>query len=100
MTSTRTRRPKSPRRPAANVAKPRGVLHPRVQQVGPEHFGIVCVDCAKARSKFFLADFYGRVLIPPTTVSHNRPERDAAVAQVRAAFTTHELRDGLVAIER
>ncbi len=100
MTSTRTRRPQSSRRPAASVGKPRGVLHPRVRQVGPEHFGIVCFDCAKARSKFLLADFYGRVLIPPTTVAHNRPDLDAVVAQLRQAFDTHELRDGLVAIER
>jgi transposase len=71
-----------------------------VQLVGPEHFGILCFDCAKARSKFLLADFYGRVLIPPTTVAHTRPDLDAAVAQVRQAFATHELRDGLVAIER
>ena len=76
------------------------MLHPRVQQVGPEHFGIVCFDCAKARSKFLLADFYGRVLIPPTTVAHNRPDLDAAVAQVRQAFANHQLHDGLVAIER
>jgi transposase len=76
------------------------VLHPRVQKVGPEHFGIVCFDCAKARSKFLLADFYGRVLIPPTTVAHNRPDLDAAVAKIRNAFATHQLADGLVAIER
>jgi transposase len=75
-------------------------LHPRVQLVGPEHFGIVCFDCAKARSKFLLADFYGRVLIPPTVVAHSRPDLDAAVAQLRAAFDAHQLRDGLVAIER
>src|SRR5436309_10777634 len=100
MTSTRTRRPKSPRRPAASVGKPRGVLHPRVQQVGPEHFGIVRFDCAKARSKFLLADFYGRILLPPTTVAHNRPALDDAIAQVRQAFATHQLHDGLIAIER
>jgi transposase len=76
------------------------VLHPRVQQVGPEHFGIVCFDCAKERSKFLLADFYGRILLPPTTVAHNRPDLDAAVAQIRHAFTEHQLRDGLIAIER
>ena len=50
------------------VAKPSGSLHPRVQKVGPEHFGIVAVDCAKARSKWMLADFYGRILVPPTVV--------------------------------
>src|SRR4051794_39782969 len=99
MTRTRTHRSSS-RRPAASVGKPHGVLHPRVQQVGPEHFGIVCFDCAKARSKFLLADFYGRILVPPTGVAHNRPDLDAAVAQVRQAFAEHQLRDGLVAIER
>jgi transposase len=83
-----------------SVSKPQGTFHPRVQAVGPEHFGIVCCDCAKQRSKFLLADFYGRVLIPPTHVEHNRPALDAAVAQVRAAFAEHRLRDGLVAIER
>ncbi len=100
MATSRTRRRPSRRPPIDTVSKPRGVLHPRVQQVGPEHFGIVCVDCAKARSKFLLADFYGRVLIPPTTVAHNRPDLDAAVAQVRQAFAAHQLRDGLVALER
>jgi transposase len=100
MSTTRTRKRPSARRSAPSVGKPRGVLHPRVQQVGPEHFGIVCFDCAKARSKFLLADFYGRVLLPPTVVAHNRPDLDAAVAQVRQAFATHQLRDGLIAIER
>jgi len=100
MATSRTRKRSSTRRPAPTLGKPRGVLHPRVQQVGPEHFGIVCFDCAKARSKFLLADFYGRVLIPPTTVAHLRPDLDAAVAQVRQAFADHQLRDGLVAIER
>jgi hypothetical protein len=42
-----TRRPRRP----ISVAKPSGSIHPRVQQVGPERFGIVAVDCAKARSK-------------------------------------------------
>src|SRR5216684_5087384 len=100
MATTRTRKRPSSRRPAPSLGKPRGVLHPRVQQVGPEHFGLVCFDCAKARSKFLRADFYGRVLIPPTTVAHNRPDLEAAVAQIRQAFASHQLGDGLVAIER
>jgi transposase len=100
MATPRTRRRPSRRGPSASVGKPRGVLHPRVQQVGPERFGIVCFDCAKTRSKFLLADFYGRVLLPPTVVAHTRPDLDAAVAQIRQAFDHHQLRDGLVAIER
>src|SRR6202035_1184097 len=55
---------------------------------------------AKARSKFQLADFYGRVLIPPMIVAHNRLGLDAAVAQGRQAFDTQQLRDGIIAIER
>ncbi len=100
MATSRTARRRSQRRSVEHVGKPAGVLHPRVQQVGPEHFGIVCFDCAKVRSKFLLADFYGQILIPPTNVAHNRPELDAAIAQIRNAFATHQLRDGLVAIER
>jgi hypothetical protein len=100
MSTTRTRKRSPSRRPAPSVGKPRGVLHPRVQQVGPEHFGIIGFDPAKARSKFLLADFYGRVLIPPTWVAHHRPDLDAAIAQIRQAFTSYQLRDGLVAIER
>jgi len=91
---------KSRSRAAEFLQKPRGVIHPRVQKVGPEHFGIVCVDCAKARSKWMLTDFYGRVLVPPTEVAHNRVELAATVAQVRAALIQHELRDCLVAVER
>jgi transposase len=100
MATSRTRKRPQSRRFDLNVGKPRGVLHPRVQLVGPEHFGIVCFDCAKVRSKFLLADFYGRVLIPPTTVGHNRIDLEAALAQIRQAFAEHRLQDGIVAIER
>jgi transposase len=100
MASSSSRRRSSRRPVSMSVGKPRGVLHPRVQQVGPDHFGIVCFDCHKRSSKFLLADFYGRHLIPPTVVQHDRPELDYAIARIRAAFTEHELRDGVVAIER
>jgi transposase len=82
------------------LQKPRGVIHPRVQKVGPEHFGIVTVDPAKARSKWMLADFYGNVLLPPAWVDHNRTARDAAVTQLREAVTQHALGDVLVVVER
>jgi len=83
-----------------SLQKPRGVIHARVQEVGPEHFGIVCVDCGKAASKWLLADFYGKVMVPPTPVSHNRVELDAMTGRVRLACQEHDLRDVLVAIER
>jgi transposase len=93
-------RTRSRRRPAEFLQKPRGLIHPRVQQVGPEHFGIVSVDPAKARSKWMLCDFYGNVLIPPNFVAHNRVELEAAVAQVRAAKEHYGLGDLLIAVER
>jgi transposase len=100
MVTTHSRNRPGRRRIPTSVGKPRGVLHPRVQQVGPDHFGIVCFDCAKVRSKFLLADFYGRLLLPPTLVCHTRPALEAAVAQIRQGFAQHQLQDGLIAIER
>jgi len=82
------------------IHKPRGVLHPRVQAVGPEHFGLVSVDCAKARSKWMLADFYGRVLVPPTVVDHTRADFEAALRALRDAIGRHALKDLVVAVER
>jgi transposase len=82
------------------VQKPRGVLAPRVKRVGPEHFGIVAVDCAKARSKWMLCDFYGTILVPPTHVPHGRGYFDVAILQLREALATHHLEDLVVAVER
>ena len=82
------------------LQKPNGQLVPRVQQVGPEHFGIVACDCAKARSRYFLADFYGRVLLEPTTVHHQRGDLHAAIDRVRQAMLQHQLGDLVVALER
>jgi transposase len=97
MATTRTRR--RPRTREA-VQKPSGAFQRRVQEVGPEHFGIVCVDCAKARSKWMLCDFFGNVLVAPVEVEHQRPALEQAIARLRQACATHQLRDLLVAIER
>jgi transposase len=80
--------------------KPRGVVHPRVQAVGPDHFAFLCVDCAKARSKMMLADFYGRVLVEPITVEHDQPGFEAALQRVRDAMTRHGVKDLIVVVER
>src|SRR5262249_7331098 len=94
------RRPaRRPRRPIS-TAKPSGSIHPTVQRVGPEHFGIVAVDCAKARSKWMLTDFYGNILIGPTPVEHTRPGLDELAARIRRGAADHDLRDLIVAIER
>lgn len=54
------------------IGKPTGHVQERAQKCGPQHFGIVAVDCAKRRSKWLLCDFFGRVLIEPTTVEHQQ----------------------------
>jgi transposase len=99
MARTSRRAARRPRRPAV-VAKPSGSIHPRVQDVGPEHFAIVAVDCAKARSKWMLTDFYGNIFIGPTDVDHTRRGLDAFTARIRRAMAEHDLRDLVVAIER
>jgi len=94
--STTRRRNRKPYR----IGKPRGSIRARVQAVGPQRFGIVSVDCAKARSKWMLANFYDDVIIPPTVVEHHRAGLDAAIAAVQQAATEHDLADMLVAVER
>ena len=98
MATKRKSRKSGKKRPAV-LGKPNGIIQPRVQAVGPEHFGIVAVDCAKARSKWMLCDFYGRVLIEPREVEHQRTALQLAVAQVREACEKHALKDHLVAVE-
>jgi transposase len=95
-----SRRPARRHRRPISVAKPSGSIHPGVQHVGPEHFGIVAVDCAKARSKWMLTDFYGKILIAPTPVEHTRQGLAEFVATIRRAMTEHHLGDLIVAIER
>src|SRR6478735_2020166 len=99
MATTSRRAARRSRRPTS-VAKPSGSIHPRVKEVGPEHFGIVAVDCAKARSKWMLTDFYGNILIPPAVVEHHRAGFDAALAALAEAVKQRDVRDLLVAVER
>jgi transposase len=83
----------------ARLGKPQGIIQPRVEAVGPQHFGIAAVDCSKARSKWMLCDFYGRVLIPPTLVEHGRAQLQLATVQLREACQRYDLKDHLVAVE-
>jgi transposase len=99
MVATRTRK-RFRRRFVDVVQKPSGTFHPRVQKVGPERFGIVSVDCSKARCKWMLCDFFGNVLIAPTVVAHNRHDLQAALDRLRQALERHGIRDQFVAVER
>ncbi len=71
---TKSKRCRSGRR-GLMVHKPQGTLQPRVQRVGPEHFGIVAVDCGKDKSRWMFCDFYGRVLLEPGDLIHSRGTR-------------------------
>jgi transposase len=75
-------------------------LAPRVQAVGPEHFGIVAVDPAKPRSTWMVADFYGRILIPPRVVEHRRDAFDEALALLSHTIAQQDIRDLIGAVER
>lgn len=47
VTKANTKRRRSHR--YLSVSKPSRTLHPRVQKIGREHFGVIAVDCAKGR---------------------------------------------------
>ena len=81
------------------VGKPAGKIQQRVQAVGPQHFGVVAVDCAKRRSKWSLYDFYGQVLIEPTVVEHTAGQLREMTGAVTEACTTHGLTDIIIAVE-
>lgn len=80
--------------------KPHGVLAPRVKAVGPEHFGIVAVDCAKHRSDLMVCDFYGTTLLEPIKVDHTKLGFNIAIAQVKEVLNQAEIKDLVIAIER
>ena len=98
MATKRNSRKSGKKRPAV-LGKPNGIIQPRVQAVGPEHFGIVAVDCAKARSKWMFCDFYGRVLVEPTVVEHERTALELATLRLREACQQHGIQDHIVAVE-
>jgi len=83
----------------AVLGRPQGVIQARVQAVGPKKVGVVAIDCAKARSKWMLTDFYGNVLCPPADVEHNRNALQMAVLAVKLGMGKHDLKDVVVAVE-
>jgi len=80
--------------------QPRHSLTKRVEKVGGDKFGILAVDCAKARFQVMLANFYGRVLMGPVEVENTAPALDALVARVRRECEAHGLKDLVVGLER
>ena len=96
---TKTKKRKSTRTKKRFIGKPNGQIQERVQAVGPEHFGVIAVDCAKRRSKWMLCNFYGKVLIEPTSVEHDRGHLRVMTQLVAAACQAEGLTDTIVAVE-
>ena len=68
--TSRRRKVKSKARKRLNLQKPSGVIGPRVAKVGGDRFAIVCVDPAKHRSEWIMADYFGNLLIEQQTLEH------------------------------
>jgi len=68
--------------------------------VGGEHFAIVCVDPAKHRSEWMMADYFGNLLIEPQTVQHRGVCFQLAVELVREAQRENDIQDTIVVVER
>ena len=91
---------KSNPRKRQNLQKPNGVIGHRVQKVGGEKFAIVCVDPAKHRSEWMMADYFGNLLIEQQTLEHQAAFFKLAVAQIREAQEQHDIQDMIVVVER
>jgi len=96
---TRTKKRKSTGSKRRFIGKPNGQIQERVQAVGPEHFGIVAVDCAKRRSKWMLCNFYGKVIIEPTTVEHTTGALRMMTHYVSEVCQAEGLTDTIIAVE-
>jgi transposase len=96
----RSFRPKSKQRKTLNLQKPSGAIGPRVKRVGGDKFAIVCVDPAKQRSEWMMADYFGNLLIGRQTLEHQAAFFKEAVAQIREALQTHDIQDIIVVVER
>lgn len=83
-----------------NLQKPNGLIGPRVKKVGGERFAIVCIDPAKLRSEWMMADYFGNLLIEPQTVEHQAACFKMAVEQVRQVQEQHKIQDMIVTVER
>ena len=83
-----------------SLQKPNGVISPRVAKVGGERFGIVCIDPAKYRSEWMMADYFGNLLIPAQTLEHQAAFFKIAFASIREAQAKYNIQDLIVSIER
>ncbi len=91
---------RSKRRNRQSLQKANGVISPRVKKVGGANFAIICVDPAKHRSEWMMADYFGNLLIERQTLEHQAAFFKLAVAQIREAQQQHDIQDTIVVVER
>ena len=94
--ANRRRQSKSKPRPRLSLQKATGVISPRVQKVGGERFAIVCVDPAKHRSEWMMADYFGNLFIEPQTVEHQASSFKLAIDLIRQTKQQHNIQDMIV----
>ncbi|WP_442511603.1 IS110 family transposase [Novipirellula sp. SH528] len=83
-----------------HLQKPSGAITNRVTKVGGDRFAIVCIDPAKNRSEWMMADYFGKLLIEPQTLEHQSGHFKAAIVLVRQAQQEHQIKDTIVVVER
>lgn len=98
--TTKSRASKSAKSKSSRyIGKPAGIIQQRVETAGPSRFGIIAVDCAKQRSKWMLCDFFGKVLVEPTTVEHNAGALRAMASHINTVCTEAGIIDSIAAVE-
>jgi transposase len=100
VSTNRRHRRKSKSSPRQTLQKPNGMIAPRVKKVGGERFAIVCVDPAKHRSEWMMADYFGNLLIEPQTLQHQGAFFKSAVELIHQAQQQHNIQDTIVVVER
>ncbi len=80
---------KSNARRRMSLQKANGVIGHRVKKVGGERFAIVCVDPAKNRSEWMMADYFGNLLIEPRTLEPQGAFFKSAVELIRQTQQQH-----------
>ncbi|WP_197231543.1 IS110 family transposase [Novipirellula artificiosorum] len=60
----------------------------------------MCIDPAKHRSEWMMADYFGKLLIAPQTLEHQSGHFKAAIAQIQQSQKQNDIRDLIVVVER
>ncbi|MEQ1831230.1 MAG: transposase, partial [Pirellula sp.] len=96
-TTKKSRKPNAKK--SRYIGKPLGLVQERVQAVGPEHFGVISIDCAKKRSKWMMCNFYGNVIVEPASVDHHSGAMACMITNARQAIKQQHISDVIIAIE-